>query len=235
MKLSLNQGPLYLQVKDILKERIISGKYKKNTLIPPEPVLEKEFNVSKITIRKAVEQLVQEGYVEKRSGVGTTVLDNHAVSKLSKGQRFSEYLLEEGHQLRKKLVHVSVIEDLTDPITKLGGTKVYCIERLYTLNDQPYIHFRHYIPIHITLPEDTDAFVNSLYELLYQQGVRFDRFKDEFSVAVPEQAIASMLGIEQQPLLQRERYSYDENGKLIEYSVAFYNTQMHKYIVNLTV
>src|SRR5690625_1920801 len=110
MKLTLKKGPLYKQVQEILQERIITGRYPKNTLIPSETELKEEFDVSIITVRRAVEQLAQQGYVEKRSGVGTTVLDNHAISKLSKGQRFSEYLLEEGHELSKEFVHLSRID-----------------------------------------------------------------------------------------------------------------------------
>ncbi|WP_227995254.1 GntR family transcriptional regulator [Oceanobacillus sp. CFH 90083] len=235
MKLNLRQGSLYLQVKDILKERIINGQYPKNSLIPSEPELEKEFEVSKITIRRAVEQLAQEGYVEKRSGIGTTVLANQAVSKLSKGQRFSEYLIGEGHQLGKQLIEVTKVEDILPSISDLAGDGAYCVERLYTLNEEPYIHFRHYIPSSISLPDDPNVFVNSLYDMLYKQGIRFFRFKDEFSVAIPEPAIAEMLEIELQPLLQRERFSYDERDKLVEYSVAYYRTDLHKYIVNFNV
>src|SRR5690625_4963824 len=114
MKLVSKRGPLYIQVKEILKERIISGEYPINTLIPSEPELKKEFNVSMITIRKAVEQLALQGYVEKRSGIGTTVLDNNAVSKLSKGQRFSELLIQEGYNLQKDFVGLSKIEPTDD-------------------------------------------------------------------------------------------------------------------------
>lgn len=235
MKLNVRQGSLYLQVKDILKERIINGQYEKHTLIPSEPELEKEFGVSKITVRRAVEQLAQEGYVEKRSGIGTTVLANQAVSKLSKGQRFSEYLIGEGHQLGKKLIDVTRVTNIAPPINALGGDGAYCVERLYTLNGQPYIHFRHYLPSSISLPDDPEVFVNSLYDMLYQEGIRFYRFKDEFGVAVPEPEIAEMLEMEQQPLLQRERFSYDGRDQLVEYSVAYYHTELHKYIVNFNV
>lgn len=232
MKLNLREGSLYIQVKDILKERIINGQYKVNALIPSEPELEREFEVSKITIRKAVEQLAQEGYVEKRSGIGTTVLANQVVSKLSKGQRFSEYLIGEGHQLRKQFIDLTVVEELSEPLHQLGSKEAYCIERLYILNGKPYIHFRHYISAHIALPKDPEVFVNSLYDMLYQQGVRFYRFKDEFGISVPEQNVAELLEVEKQPLLQRERYSYDSRDRLVEYSFAYYNTEIHKYIVN---
>lgn len=232
MKLISKRGPLYLQVKDILKERIISGQYPINTLIPSEPELKEEFGVSMITIRKAVEQLAIQGYVEKRSGVGTTVLDNNAVSKLSKGQRFSEFLIQEGYDLKKDFVHLEKIESSEDTnIRKYFPEGAYCIERLYTLDGQPYVHFRHYIPGNIVIPEDIDHFQRSLYEIMYQQGIHFHSFKDEFGVAVPEQNIAEKLTIEPTPLLQRTRISYDLYDRVVEYSVGYYNTDIHKYVV----
>src|SRR5699024_2068346 len=113
-----SREPLYVQVNKILKERIIAGVYPINTLIPSEQELRKEFGVSMITIRRAVEQLSQQGYVEKQSGVGTTVLDNNAISKLSKGQRFSEYLVEAGYELDKDFVGLEKLSTIDEPILR---------------------------------------------------------------------------------------------------------------------
>ncbi len=226
-----------MQVQEILKKRIISGVYPKHSLIPSELELKEEFDVSLITIRRAVEELSKQGYVEKKSGVGTTVLDNHAISKLSKGQRFSEYLIKEGYHLKKEFASLSTInlhEHAADLVEHFGD-ECYCVERLYTLEEKPYIHFKHYISKEVTLPENTDLLLDSLYEIFFQQGITFNRFKDEFGTEIPDPSIAEILEIEQQPLLQRIRYSFDINEKLIEYSVAYYNTAIHKYVVNFDV
>ncbi|HLR64383.1 MAG TPA: GntR family transcriptional regulator [Pseudogracilibacillus sp.] len=229
-----SREPLYVQVQNILKERIITGVYPIDTLIPSEQELRKEFGVSMITIRRAVEQLSQQGYVEKRSGIGTTVLDNNAFSKLSKGKRFSEYLIEAGYELEKDFVGLEKIENSTDPVLKRHfNGNCYCMERLYTLNGKPYIHFKHYIPGEVDLPDDVEKFQDSLYEIMYKQGFEFQSFEDQFGVEVPDHFVAEKLEIAAQPLLQRTRFSYDEAGQVVEYSVAFYNTDMHKYVVKL--
>jgi len=233
MKLTLKKGPLYIQLEEVLKDRIISGVYPINTLIPSEQELKEEFGVSIITVRKAVEQLALQGYVEKRSGVGTTVLENNAISKLSKGQRFSEYLLEEGHQLSKEFVNLSMVSLEDYPILKEHfTTECHCIERLYRLNGEPYIFFKHYVPVTVTLPENPEKLQQSLYEIMYQQGIRFHRFKDEFAIGVPNERIANLLGVKQTALLQRFRYSFDLHDHVREYSEAYYNTEMHRYVVN---
>jgi len=220
-----------MQVKEILKKRIIKGEYPVGSLIPSEPELKDEFDVSIITVRRAVEELALQGYVEKRSGVGTTVISNNPVSKLSKGQRFSEYLSDRGHQLRKRLINVSSVSteghEVLEAAFPKGST---CIERMYLIDDNPYIHFRHYISKDIVIPEDRSDL--SLYETMYGQGTQFQRFKDEFGVETPEERIAELLGIEQRPLLKRIRYSYDINDDLIEYSIGLYDTDVHRYVVN---
>lgn len=229
-----SREPLYIQVKNILKERIITGVYPIDTLIPSEQELRKEFGVSMITIRRAVEQLAQQGYVEKRSGIGTTVLDNNAFSKLSKGKRFSEYLIESGYDLQKDFLGVEKITNSDDPVLKRHfNGNCYCMERLYTLDGIPYIHFKHYIPGEVQLPEAIEDFQDSLYEIMYKQGYEFQSFEDQFGVGVPEEFVAEKLKIEQQPLLQRIRFSYNEQDEVVEYSVAYYNTDMHKYVVKL--
>jgi len=61
VRLSRKDRPLYLQIKNILKERILHGVYPLGMNIPSEPQLEQEFGVSKITVRGAIQELVQEG------------------------------------------------------------------------------------------------------------------------------------------------------------------------------
>lgn len=235
MKLTLRNGPLYMQVLRILKNRIINDEYQVKSLIPPEPELKKEFDVSIITIRRAVEELALQGYVEKRSGIGTTVISNNPVSKLSKGQRFSEYLSEKGHSLKKEIIDISKIETASHPIlSKYFPNQCNCMERLYTIDDQPYIHFRHYIPKDIVI-SDGNELEHSLYETMYNQGTQFQRFKDEFGVETPDERITNLLQIEKKPLLTRIRFSFDITDNLIEYSIGYYNTNIHKYVVNFDV
>ena len=65
--------PLYQQIKEDIKAAIQSGKYKPKEKIPPEPALSEEYSVSRITVRRAVEELCSEGYMTKMQGRGTFV------------------------------------------------------------------------------------------------------------------------------------------------------------------
>ena len=83
---------LYLEVADKIKEDIFSGKYPVGTMLPTENELEEMFQVSKITVRKAIELLATDEYVEKKSGRGTTVVSNRPYNRLSKAASFTQIL-----------------------------------------------------------------------------------------------------------------------------------------------
>jgi DNA-binding GntR family transcriptional regulator len=67
--------PFYLQIAETIRSRILEGYYTPGDLIPSYQELEKEFNVSNITIRKAIEILVRDGIINRKRGVGTIVAE----------------------------------------------------------------------------------------------------------------------------------------------------------------
>lgn len=237
MKVSRKKGPLYLQIRDIIKDRILHGIYAIETNIPSEPELESEFNVSKITVRNAIKELVQEGYLEKRSGKGTKVIQNTSTARISRGKRFTEVLVEKGHQIQKSILEINIVNNQPDTEThRLFGDRCLRIERLYYLDNVPYIHYMHYLSEQISGTELADFKDQSLYQYLEEQGIILETYRDEFKVAVVPSEVAERLEVKQDlSLLKRMRYSYDEMGHIIEYSEGYYNTEMQQYIVNYDV
>ncbi|TCP29962.1 GntR family transcriptional regulator [Scopulibacillus darangshiensis] len=237
MNITRKKGPLYLQIKNILKDRILHGAYTIGTNIPPEPQLEEEFGVSKVTVRNAIKELVQEGYLEKRSGKGTKVIRNTSASKLSKGKRFTEVLVEEGHKIQKQLIKLEVIyNQVGSKLYQLFGEHCLRVERLYRLDEMPYIHYTHYLTERMEGADHADFNCGSLYELIEEQNISLEKFRDQFAVAAAPSYAADRLGVKREtPLLKRSRYSYDERGDLVEYSEGYYNTELQDYIVNYDV
>ncbi|MEW4370347.1 GntR family transcriptional regulator [Paenibacillus kandeliae] len=238
MSITRKKGPLYLQIKKIIKDRIMHGVYPLGTTIPSEPQLENEFGVSKMTVRNAVQELAQEGYVEKRSGVGTTVIRNTSLSKLSKGKRFTELLVENGHQIRKQLLHTSWVSNEADnTLYQRFGSRCLKVERLYWLDEQPYIHYVHYLaPVFPQTLSLEGLSLQSLYDLIEEYGIELHHFRDSFTVSSANEDTAKLLQVEPYSvMLERLRYSYDIDGNLVEYSQGFYNTSLQHYLVNYDV
>ncbi|MGG6314282.1 GntR family transcriptional regulator [Paenibacillus macerans] len=234
MSLSRKDRPLYLQIKNILKERILYGVYPLGSIIPSEPQLEQEFAVSKITVRGAIQELVQEGYLEKGSGKGTKVIRNKAASKWSKWKHFTEILVEENHQIRKEWLSAETVRnEAGSELHGLFGERCLKLERAYFLDGQPYIFYEHYVAPTGKEPELEDFREHSLYELLEERGVSLDKLRDEFAVSLPPAEAKRFLRLaDGVPVLKRSRYSRDVQGRLAEYSIGYYNTELQNYIVD---
>lgn len=235
MSITRKNGPLYLQIKKIIKDRILHGVYPLGTHIPSEPQLEQEFNVSKMTVRNAIQELHQEGYVEKRSGVGTIVTRNTSFSKLSKGKLFTEILVEEGHQIQKRHLKTEwVFHEPDSEMYEKFGEKCLRIERLYLLDGQPYIHYTHYVSPLVDMGGDFGpGELPSLYDRIEESQITLENFRDRFLAAVADEEMAGLLGVNPgTPLLKRLRSSYDGAGTIIEYSIGYYNTELQHYLIS---
>lgn len=237
MSLSRKTRPLYLQIKNIIKDRILHGAYPIDTNIPSEPQLETEFEVSKITVRNAIKELVQEGYLETSSGKGTKVIRNTSATKLSTSKRFTEILVEEGNRIEKQLLRTEVMTNKDgDELYQLFGEQCIRIERVYFLNDSPYIHYTHYLTMKQGNLELVDMSAQSLYGMLEEKAILLSKFRDQFAVGIAPTDVTTTLDVNNKtPLLKRSRYSYDEAGNIIEFSEGYYNTEIQQYIVNYDV
>lgn len=221
---------LYLEVAEKIKEDIFSGKYPVGTMLPTETELEKLFDVSKITVRKAIELLAADEYVEKKSGKGTTVLSERPYNKLSKAISFTQILENSNLNVEKKILAVNKVElAKNEKASEYFGSEAICFERMYLLAGKPYIYFKHYLPVGLERVTKEDLEKESLYRILYQNGLDIERFIDDFVAILVNAEEQRLLQTTEKIALKRIRKSYDYNHKVIEYSEALYNTSDHAY------
>ncbi len=134
--------PLYQQVKDDIKFAIQRGKYKPKEKIPSEPELSAEYSVSRITIRRAVEELCNEGYLVKMQGRGTFVSTPRIQRKLS-GNRlesFSKTCRDAGCQPGARLIGRQIVPIRADEQEFFGmgpDTLLIHVERVRTADGLP--------------------------------------------------------------------------------------------------
>ncbi len=227
--------PLYLNIMEIIKERILTGVYPLHTNIPTETQLEEEFQVSKITIRKAITMLESEGFLEKRSGLGTKVVNNGIYNVLSRTQSFAKCLNNQGFSFTRKTVKVASFDLPKDhELHTVFGDTCYLIIRHYFLDDQPYIYYTHYLSpkMHIDSAIHEENF--SIYKQMYKSNMSISSFIDEFYVDTDTAAAQEFLNTTQ-PLLGRKRTTFDDKNNIIEVSYAQYNSFMHNYEIHFDI
>jgi GntR family transcriptional regulator len=133
----------YQWVYNSLKNRIEVEDFKVGDFLPPEPELQRMFNVSRTTVRKAVEMLGQHGFVYIRQGRGTQTLDFKATQKLGYVTAFSETLREQGVTVTQLDVRVDTVPAPRRTAGNLGvapGSLLVKIDRVTLANGTPIAH-----------------------------------------------------------------------------------------------
>ena len=135
--------PLYMQIKEDIKAAIQQGVYKAKEKIPTEPELSAEYSVSRITVRRAIEELCGEGYLIKRQGLGTFVSTPRIHRKITEGNRLESFstlcqscnMVAGAHLLSRQIVPIRQEEQ---EFFGLGSDALLIyVERLRTADNLP--------------------------------------------------------------------------------------------------
>ena len=175
MELDKNsQQPLYSQLMKELKEQIQNGKYKPGDQIPTEIQLSEMYQVSRITVRRTIEELCAQGVLVKRQGKGTFVEAPKIYRKIEKDNNmsFSAACRANGRKPSSHILSCIVMkaENWQNDFLKLSEDKrLYHIERVLSADDLPIIYEHIYIPVS-RVPDfqveklEDDSFVRLLSE-----------------------------------------------------------------------
>ncbi|NLO84496.1 MAG: GntR family transcriptional regulator [Clostridiales bacterium] len=168
-----SQSPLYQQLMMRLKNDIMAGVYPAGGRIPSEQLLCDTYSVSRVTVRKAMLDLVQEGLLVRRQGKGTFVADERIQRDLQQITSFSAACRQKGHNATAKLISVQLEEATSEDIDKLGlaqGDRVLEICRLRLSDGEPIMLEINRFPERFSfLREDNQE--TSLYEKLQKHGI----------------------------------------------------------------
>lgn len=234
MKIDLtDKQPFYMQVRQTLKTKIETNEWKEGDLIPSEKELSESFGVSRVTIRKAISQLVSEKYLTRRAGYGTTVLRNtSSLSSFTLIQSFTNEMNEMGLAASTLDAHLKLIQadnKLADIFKIKEGDPLYNLQRVRGPK-QPILYSDTYLLPIIEIPNTDEFLFGSLYEYLASQNIYFNMFEEFVSAQMAPKMIRNKLQIyDDNPQLIRKRFSYDQSNKLIEYTITYYNANNYEY------
>jgi len=228
--------PLYSQVKKIIKKNITEGIYAVNENIPTEKELQKEFDVSRITVRKALEELMSEGYIARKRGRGTVVLRQSKIEEeIHIDRSFTEEMQSRGvtpgtsHSQLRLIIAGGVI---AESLGLKDGAKVLELTRVRTADGIPIAIFQSYINSDmVQITEEEIKNCESLYSLLREKGTPAKLLKEVFEVSLStewsSQLLETPLGT---PLLKRASVVHTDGHPLL-YTESAYNGYMYRYAV----
>lgn len=165
--------PLYMQIRQILKNDIQHGKYKPDEQIPTEAELCEMYSVSRITIRKAIEELVKDGTLTRVPRRGTFVTSKKFHNELLSVSGFSEFSHQLGMIPNSRILRSEVIpatKEIAAYLLIKEGSPVLELERLMYVNDRPLFYdLAHYSLIRFPDLEKRIAGDESTYKILLEE------------------------------------------------------------------
>ena len=228
--------PLYKQLTDILRRDIEEGKFKKGEKIPTEIELSKLYNVSRITVRNALEELTKENLLIRKQGKGTFV----NIEKLSRGisgsKSFSDMCREIGCKPGAKVIKC-VIEDANNKDTEVLAlephSKIIVIERIRYADGVPVAFEVSRLPERFTFLLDEDLNDTSMFSILAEKyGIVFMNPRKTIELVYATYEMSRYLNISLgHPLLSISGVSSDKNGVPSHRSMQFIVADKFKFIV----
>jgi GntR family transcriptional regulator len=234
--------PRYYQLANILRERITKGELTALKPIPSERQLEKDFSVSRTTIRQAIDLLVRQGYLYREHGKGTFVSPQKLQKGISELTSFTEDMKRRGIVPGQKILEIGYVRPPEDVCSHLelpaDYEKVFRIERLRLGDGVPMgLQTSYYLfPEGQTISRQELEEFGSMYRILQEKFHLIPSEADEIiEVALASPREAFLLQIEAgSPLLLSERTTYSQNRRVIEFVKILYRGDRYRYFAKLT-
>ena len=225
----------------LLRDEISNGAFPVGTLLPGENRLAETFDVSRVTIRKALEALAAGGWIEKRLGAGSVVLDRTAEGKTLSADLASlmPQIVEMDRSTTARLLSFSygaAPAPVARALRLTDGAKVQTAIRVRSAGDQPFSHLTTYVPEDIARSYDeTDLATQPLFRLLERSGVQIDGAQQSVTAALAAPDVAEALVVSVgSPLLSLKRTVWDASGRGVEYLSALYRPDLFRLEMTLS-
>jgi len=228
--------PLYFQVAQELQRLIASGEIEAGTRLDNEIVLADQLGVSRPTMRRAIQYLVERGLLVRKRGVGTQVVRTSVQRPLELSSLYDDLVLA-GRRPRTTVIAAETGPAEDEVATALGidpGAPVVHLQRLRLADDEPIALMTNYLPADVLELATADLETRGLYELLRIAGVHIRIANQSIGARNATPAEARLLGETRgAALLTMTRTAYDDIGRAVEYGTHVYRGSRYAFSLTL--
>ena len=233
--------PLYYTIKDDIIEQIDNEEYRPGEAIASEKVLMEKYGVSRTTVRRAIELLVNDGYLYIIRGKGTFVKGKKYAQSVTNFSSCTEMLREMHIKPFVEVLKNEVCAPMQSIRSKLGlaeGERVFHLERLNSVENIPINYTRTFLPYkYLAGIEEYDFSVLSLYEIMRDvYGIEIGEADRTVEAVLPPKGVAEILGVTQEtPVLKFNAVVYgkrQDSRLCIEAYKTYFRTDRIKFIIN---
>ena len=219
---SESSSPLYHQLMQRIAEDIERGTYPVGSRIPPEHRLEELYNVSRVTVRRALAELTSEGMLERKQGKGTFVSTPRISQDLKNIHSFHDACKQNGFQGGTIVVHVCEADADPGDINELNlrpGDRILETLRVRTADGVPVVLEKNHFSMAYAYLENENL-AGSLYNILRDYGIEPKQASHDISMAFATESQAKLLDIETgAPLMRLHEVVYDQKGRPLHNSL----------------
>ena len=231
--------PLYHQIFLILRNRIYGGTIAPGDIVPGEQELCLDFGVSRITARRALNELADAGLVVRERGRGTRVVTRPPVPAVTASiEGWLENISLMGIATEARVLdfaYVAANGDIAAALELKPGTEVQRAERVRVLDGEPMSFLVTYVPADIGRQYDReDLDTRPLLQLLERAGVDVASARQTISATLADDFVASVLDINPgAPLIEVRRIVRDVRGRPIEYIRVLYRPDLYRFEMSM--
>jgi GntR family transcriptional regulator len=217
--------PLYIQIRNLLREQIRLGEWSAYEPMPTEDELVNHFGVSRTTVRQAMADLVNEGLVVRKAGRGTFARQPLLVLRMQQWHSLALDIAQRGLRSSKLTLILERLDARTEiahRASELAEGDVLHLKQVRYADDMPIVVLDHYFPFErcgflADMSVDDPTF--SIQQALGQHGIELHSAKGEVSATAATELEAKYLQVPPgTPLVEIASKTYDRDGRVVEYS-----------------
>lgn len=234
------RAPLYHQLFLILRNKILSGEYPDGSLLPSEAELSTSFSVSRITTKRALNEIAEAGFAVRQRGRGTRVLYKGGGTIVSGGLQGLRDSLRANARLAPVVLELGDAPAPADAAAALSlepGAIVQRALRVFADEDRlPYSHLTTFVPRHVAAGwTRTDLERHSLVALIERSGAVIESAEQLITATLADADVTKALQVTfASPLLKVMRTVYGRDRVPLEYLVALYPPGRYQFLMSLT-
>lgn len=227
----MKRVPIYVKIMDNIHKYISENNLIPGDRIPTEIELMKKYDVSRATVRKAVQELENEGIIEKKHGLGTFVAEVKMSIEFKGFFSFSEEVKKQcnGKEPKTKILSFKKIKldrkKIIDKLELLNNEEVYYIERLRFIDNDPVMLEISYLPVRFFEGLKKDELVTgSIYTVMKNHGIKHINGKENHLAYMPNEFEQKKLELDVNVPVFRFSRVLTEDGIPIEYTISILKT-----------
>ncbi|TCP30196.1 GntR family transcriptional regulator [Scopulibacillus darangshiensis] len=230
--------PIYFQIEEYIKQLIENQALKPGDAIPSEREFTETFQVSRMTVRQAITNLVNEGTLIRLKGKGTFISDQKIEQPLQGLTSFTEDMQKRGLKPGSRLVHFGLIPASAGTAHRLNINEhdpIYEIKRIRLADDMPMALEIMYLSANLVKGLTEKTVNQSLYSYIEKTlGLKIGHANQVLESSVARAEEAKYLGIEKNaPILLIQRHTFLENGAPLELVKSTYRGDRYKFVIDM--